>query len=266
VVYAATGPVTQQFMVYLKMANQNPYITWVNQSAQMDPVDSNSVIVQLYFNVTDPDGYADLNPGTANMTLNDSEFNVTATSCSSVQNASNWGLYNCSFTMKYWYNATDWQINASISDDTVYTANSTESFTYNELSAMQLPSTIVNFTGVSIGDVNESAPTNPFIINNTGNDDFNLVNMSGSDLKGQNVTTQTIGVANISINWTGNTGGLQPMNNTNQTLTGLTLPHGEPPTSNRSINFYITIPSDSGLTVQNYNATRKWTITVFDTS
>jgi len=265
-VYATTGPVTQQFMVYLTMANRPPVIHWVNTTAAIDPVDSGNVVIVLLFNVTDPDGYADINASSADMSINDSNFIVNATQCWSVENDSNWGYYNCSITMKYWYNASGYTINATILDENGSIAiNASETFTYNELSAMSLPSTVVNFTGVNIGDENASAATNPFLLNNTGNDDFDLVNISASALRGMIDLGVNLNVENISINWSANTDtALAMINTSNQTLTNAVLKHGEPPLSNMSINFYITLPSDSGLRPQDYNATKKWSITVTD--
>ena len=171
----------------------------------------------------------------------------------------------------------NWSINVSVQDTgNGIGRNDTGIFTYNTLSSLSLPIVFVNFTNVNLGQQN--VPSSPLIVNNTGNEDFDMLNVSANLLRGTTITTETIAetsfYANISnetagggmqlattpvsiIEWTG------PNNGRNVSLihghTSAFAPNADK--GNRSVFFWVDVPSGS-LSSQLYNAT--WNITVIN--
>ena len=265
IVYAPSTSVSKTFMVFLTLGNANPFIIWVNQSVTVDPVDGSNVTVQFYFNVSDSNGAGTLNASSAKVEVKFNGMNRTSAICNNVQNASSTvGVWNCSVQFAYFDNASaSWTINASIRDNNNAQANNaTGTFTYNTLSALSLKSTVVNFTSVNLGDSNVAATTNPFILNNTGNDNFDSINITAYELRGMTFTTEILGVGNITVGANNTATGANVMiNNTQVRIVNETLPHGDPSIGlgNGSIWFFISVPS-TGFSSQDFNATQAWTV------
>ena len=114
-------------------------------------------------------------------------------------------------------------------------------------------------------------------MNNTGNSDFDQINITAADLVGVDISSQFIGPGNFSVNFTStdpsNGLGLQ-LTKGPQVIPGedntanLSLVHGHtsaaaPNTDkgNQSLYFYVDVPS-SGLSAQKYNST--WNITMIN--
>ena len=292
IVYAQ---VRKSFGVILVISNRNPIIKINNiTSFAVDPVDSGVSIVLISFNVTDPDNETDVNATTAvvNFTLgyddgtfatNVSNIGVEFGTC---YNHTQPGpgtetarvIINCTVVMRYFNNASaNWKINITIKDKNgAVGRNDSGIFTFNTLSALTLPRTFVNFSSVNLGQQN--VPASPLILNNTGNDDFDLINITASALIGTTVNTETIGVTNFYANTTNATAGAGVQLSTSavtlrdnaapsDTLANATLTHGHPDAQvnadkgNLSVFFWIDVPS-SGISAQLYNTT--WNVTVIN--
>jgi len=302
VVYAQGLTLKSNFKVELAISNRNPNISINNISIpNIDPVDGGTVNILISFNVTDPDGVTTINGSSAvvNIThgssagaggqwrsnvsaLTTSEFGTCGNHTETVQGVARM-VINCTVVMKYYDNATVWAVNISIKDTSGGTAvNDTESFTYNELSAISLPNTFINFSDVNVGQNNVKA-TPALIINNTGNDDFDMINISAAPLVGTTDSGQTIAVEKFGVNLTNsatdkrqtfesNGEALNLKARTTEGAGNATLKHGHSSAltdyndaslavvGNLSVTVWVDVPSS--LTSQLYNAT--WNITVID--
>jgi len=269
IVYAPSVAVSKTFLVYMTLGNAAPFIIWVNQTVTVDPLEASNVTLQFYFNVSDTNGATTLDASSAKVEVKFNGISRTSFACSNVQNASSTvGVWNCSVQFAYFDNASaSWTINASIRDTSDSAAtNATGTFTYNTLSAFALKSTVINFTGVSLGQSNVAAATNPWIVNNTGNDDFDNINITGTELRGVTTPSEIIGVGNITVNSSAAAPfGYAMINNTQVRITGATLIHGDPSQGigNLSLYFFISVPS-TGFSSQDYNATIPWTIRAYN--
>ena len=78
--------------------------------------------------------------------------------------------------MPYYANASaNWVVNITVKDIFGGTAtNDTLRFTYNTVSGLALPNAALNFSNVNLGQQDVLAYPH-LLINNTGNDDFDIV-------------------------------------------------------------------------------------------
>ena len=90
-----------------------------------------------------------------------------------------------------------WVINISIRDINGATGINSSTgtpnvFTYNSLSALALPHKFINFTAVNLGAANQPAYPS-LVLNNTGNDDFDIINVTGATLVGTTIGAGILG-------------------------------------------------------------------------
>ena len=145
----------------------------------------------------------------------------------------------------------------------------------------------MNFSDVNLGQ--QDVPAFPRLtVNNTGNDDFDRINITGSDLVGTTTSGESIAITNFQANTTNKTssdsGKGEPLALTaitlrelvqsgTDTLDNTTLLHGHTSAQtdyndlvisgkgNQSVYIWIDVPT-GGLSSQLYNAT--WNITVIN--
>jgi len=254
--------------------------------AGTDPTEGGTTLVWFVFNVTDDDGQDDIDEeGTRfNITLGSIGFsqwryNNTCINVSKIP-SKNRVVFNCSVFMRYFdNNSAEWYLNATGKDlSSAKATNDSETFTYNELSGMSISVAYINWTDVNPGQ-NDQATASPLILNNTGNDDFDQINITASHLFSG---TDYLGVGNFTINSTDQTAGKgMALNDTAQVILdgdsafgiNLTLKHGHTAANfdyndlligargNQSLYFWVDIPSDLVGTGK-FNNT--WNITVID--
>ena len=288
--------------VWLVISNQNPNVTFNNATPlpSFDPVSGGVTSIHISFNVSDPDGVEQVN-GTnggrisVNFTLGppDAAQFRTETSCVNTTVSSKRVIFNCTIRLKYYDNNSNaWVINITAVDSNGGTGrNDTVTFTYNQLAAFSLVTrgvsegANINFTSLNLNELNKPAKA-PLLLNNTGNNDFDQINITGAALIGMTTPGQTIAASSFFVNATGNAtaGAGMPLSNSPQTIPGTddtanaTLLHGPsstgdtPPYSgvadfrskgNQTLLFWIDVPV-SGLSSQTYNNT--WNMTVVDLS
>jgi len=291
--YAAVGSVKQGFIVELWITNIAPTIMFdpgeSSTLAGTDPTEGETTLVWFVFNVTDDDGQDNINETATrfNLTLGSIGFsqwryNGTCTNVSKIP-SKNRVVFNCSIRMQYFDNNSDeWFLNATGKDKAnSFTVNDSETFTYNELSGMSFSAAYINWTSVNLGQ-NDLATASPLILNNTGNDDFDQINITASHLFAPSPSTEFIGVGNFSVNFTNeNAGKGLELNGTPQTIlvpgaghgTNLELLHGHTRAvddyndllmgarGNQSLYFWVNVPSTLTSTGV-FNNT--WNITVND--
>ena len=293
-IYAQTGGNVVRragFKVDLVISNRNPVINVSNASGfAVDPASGGNAIVLISFNVTDADGATDINASKAvvNFTLggNAGQYYVNQSfvassefgNCFNHSPSSTVVVINCTVVLPYYANASaNWVINISVQDKFGGVGrNDTLRFTYNFVSALALPYAFVNFSNVNLGDVNKPAFPH-LLINNTGNDDFDMVNMSAAALVGTTTASENIPVTNFYVNLTNSSNGDLALNfpangivNLRDTATGsnISFQHGHTSAfapnadkGNISAFIWVDVPS-SGLSSQLYNAT--WNATAIN--
>jgi hypothetical protein len=303
-IYAQTQtPKTAGVGVWLVISNQNPVNITLNNASgfAVDPVSADTSAILISFNVSDPDGAGQIN-GTlggrviVNVTLGtpgDAQFR-TQSSCVNTTLDSDEVIFNCTVNMQYYdNNSANWVINITVIDSNSGTfRNASETFTYNSLAAFSLNAKGVgeaanlNFTSLNLGDQNQEAKA-PLILNNTGNNDFDQINITAAALVGVSTPSETIAAASFFVNVTNGTSGNRglPLSNSAQTIpdrpsagdsANATLLHGPSSTGdtatysgptisrgNQTLIFWVNVPS-SALSAQTYNNT--WNITVVDLS
>ena len=203
-------------------------------------------------------------------------------------------VINCTVLMKFYDNASsNWVINVSVKDiDGLTGINDTVTFTYNSLAAFSINSRGVsdganlNFSTNVFAGSNDVAANAPILLNNTGNNDFDQINITGANLI-QIGGAAEIAIGRFFVNITNNTlGNGMPLTTSAQTIraaitlageeiSNATLMHGpssigETPIypgvadfyskGNQTLLFWLDLPL--GLPSGTYNNT--WNLTVVD--
>ena len=248
--------------VYLTLGNDNPVITWVNDSVSLSPVESGIRTVYIQFNASDANGLSDLNDSSAKIVLNLSGETVRSnTSCSVQDSSGNTKMYLCAVSFMHYDKDGEWTINASVDDKSGENAyNETGTFTYGTLKAVLLGSTELNFSGVSLGQQNAEATQNPLQLDNSGNQNITIINVTAFNLV---KNAELINVSAVSVNVTDTSGvGTALSNSTPINIPEATLPRDIGGTdANETMYFWIDVPA-SGLSEGLFNASEQWVIDV----
>jgi len=256
--------VIQYFTVLVSMTNHEPTIFYVNVT-NVTLVAGSIATIDILFNVSDSDGFGDLNDSTAGVNVTFNGVSRGNSSCNPTDYNTNYTQYACKVSFYYYDNAsTSWVVNTTVADNSGNTSrNDTNNLQVKSLSSMSIV-TNLTFTSIAVGQ-QDATPTTNFMLNNTGNFDFTGINMTAYDLTGVSDSTKILGAGNFTINTTNAVAGsgIQLQNGTSLNITGATLPHktsASDISSNKTIYFWLDVPTT--LTVQNYNSTTTWAITV----
>lgn len=213
---------------------------------RVDPTINGVTNIEFWVNVSDSDGVNDINDSSVNASVT---FNATGTeairtnsSCVLVGDLDTISAnFSCTINMYYFDAPGIWNITVSARDlgNTTIIYNSSQSFNYDQLQAIDISPTALTFASVSPGDTNITSNNDPTLINNTGNYNVTSGNLqlNATNLVGVSVETDFIFVANFSIDIdTGSSnetciGGTTPVNNTQTGITGSLLTRG-----NNSLN------------------------------
>jgi hypothetical protein len=108
-------------------------------------------------------------------------------------------LANCTFSIFYFANNATWNCTANVSDNASYSSTGFDMITFNELLALDLPTTI-NYGIVNVSEVSQENDT---ILRNQGNTMFNITLYGYARLPGDNLSMNcTLGnIKNISIGY-----------------------------------------------------------------
>ena len=309
IIYAQAQTVkTAGIGVWLVISNRAPVIYLLNESRfSLDPVSGGSAPIVIVFNATDPDNVEQIN-GTSggrvivNVTLGtpaDAQFRTQSSCTNTTLGSGSTGVvtFTCTVNMRYYdNNSAGWVINLTLIDSNSGVARndsngtSLHTFTYNALAAFSLTAKGVseaanlNFSSLNLGDANKEAKA-PILLNNTGNNDFDQINITGAALIGVTTPTDTIAASSFFVNATGNAtaGNGLPLSTSSQTIPGVdstanaTLFHGPGVSGdsvpypgvagfttkgNQTLIFWVDVPT--GISSQTYNNT--WNMTVVDLS
>jgi hypothetical protein len=232
----------------------DPPTAAVDTGQSATPTAAGSRVIYIMFNASDPNGNSDLNDATASVTLNKSgETNRSSSSCTVDSNPSTTTTrYNCSVTIYYWDASGTWTINAAVKDSTSSTATATATMSMSTLDAISIVRASTSFSGAA--GTSDIAASPQQQVNNTGNQDYTTVQLTGfSFASGAN----TIGVGNVTMN-VSNSGGVGQtlVNNSAVTLTGGSISKG----NNSYQNIYLWLDIPAGTPAGTYNAQSAWTV------
>ncbi len=269
IVNDSVNNINQSELIISTVANSVPVIKVINSSGfSVDPFEAGVSAVLVSFNVTDADNVSQINASKAiaNFTLEGRSSGIFRFNDSCANHTEGISvIINCTVEMRYYDNASSlWKINISVEDiNGGIGRNDSFNFTYNSLTAAAIINSLLNFSNVTLGQNNAPSKA-PVIINNTGNTNFNLINITASQLVGVANASLTIQPSSFSVNLTNssNGAGLQ-LSNLSIRLPDSTgnaaLQFGIGGFSNISIFVFLDVPS-SGLISQEYNST--WNLTL----
>ncbi len=165
--------------------NNAPYITQVQSIGTITLSQFTTKAINILFNVTDNDGYSDLNDSLAWCRLSKTgETNRTSSSCIAQDQSGNDLVYNCSLGLWYYDSAGVWNITCYAEDiGGLNDTNNTETATVNALQYVTQDLSALNWTDLNPGDNDEEAQS-PLILTNGGNQeytDFNITSQNATD-------------------------------------------------------------------------------------
>ncbi|MBW2991010.1 hypothetical protein KY348_04875 [Candidatus Woesearchaeota archaeon] len=254
-----SGAQTDNFDANVSIQNSAPVIGWVNDSVTQSPNDGSTSILQIHMNVTDTNGVSDINTSDCFMNITRTgETTRTSSVCFSTTNSSNTQWITCNITISWYDVPGEWVITAFATDDSgVNDTNNTSNFTMGNADYVDVINASIRFASVTPGQQN-AGPRN-IIINNTGNQNYTEINLTGYDLTGV-VSSNVIGVSNFTVNVTDGSGeGQALVNNTEILVTSASLDRESSPSgATEEFYFYLDVPS--GLEDDEYSAGTNWLI------
>ncbi len=243
----------------LTLGNEAPTITKVQSGISVTSTALSTTNVYVLFNVTDTNGYTDLNDSSAVcIGYKSGESSRTSSSCAAQDQSGNKLRYNCTVTFQYYdASAADWKWNCSVKDysfEMVY--NDSVAFTINALNYIEQG--ISSFTWSSASsNTNDQEANAPIIMYNGGNQDYESCSVTGHNSTdgGSNI----IPTSSFALNYlTGTPAGTALVDETATSISSwFTLPHGNGVSEN--IFAYVDIPALPGGV---YTSTSAWEIDV----
>jgi len=227
----------------LTVGNSAPVITEVQSGITITLTAESNLTVNVIFNVTDANSFADLNDTTAQcIGYKTGEANRTSKSCTAFGQSGNDAKYNCSADFYYFdAAASDWAWNCSVTDNALASVfNDTVAFTVNALNFVDQNITSFAWSSVSPNTNDQEADT-AINFDNGGNQDYEtaLVTASNATDGGSNVIPATTFALN-SV--TASPAGTQMADGTAVNITTFfTLPHGN--LSSENIFAYVDMPA-----------------------
>lgn len=240
-----TGAATSETTTLSVVINSAPKIVFVSPVHRQTITEGSTTnIINITFNVTDGDGFGDINnkSGQIRINLTTSINSSTAvdrfnTSCVNITPFTYGGdsgmSFNCSITIWYFDGPGNWTINVSANDTAgVYVENRTgSSMEVLATTAMAMNPNALTWATLELGRTNQTSNNDPVIINNTGNKNINVggVTVTAYNLQGATTTTDFINAGNFSLYPVNGTGGGGPLecngtmmiNGTNSTTTSI---------------------------------------------
>ncbi|MDP3640809.1 MAG: LamG-like jellyroll fold domain-containing protein [Nanoarchaeota archaeon] len=187
----------------IKVGNSAPIITFVSSVPAQSITESTFTPINFSFTAFDADGFGDLDNATAQLKVNLTGEAERSTSCTpiAVLNASTIN-YTCTIRIWYFDGAGFWAVNTSIRDKSAaYAENLSTSFQLLQTTAMTMSPTALAWPTVKRGNTNQTANNDPLIINNTGNKDITVgnVTITAFDLQGLSLPTDFIRATNFTL-------------------------------------------------------------------
>ncbi len=245
----------------LTVGNANPTITDVESGIIITLTAESSITSNVLFNVTDGNGYNDLNDSTAQcLGYKSGEADRTSSSCTAQDQSGNDLRYNCSVDFQYYDDdAADWKWNCSVSDNSLANvSNATETFTVNALNYVDVDTSTFAWASATAGTNDQEADAS-INLDNGGNQDYETAAVTAFNATdGSNIIPATAFYLN---NITSDATGTQMADSTAANITTwFTLQHGN--SSSEDLFAYVDMPSvPSG----SYSSTSNWLIDITTT-
>ncbi len=255
-----SGGDTDSFTANVTIGSAAPTIDWVNDSVNASPAEGGTRIIQIQFNVTDNNGFADINTSAAYMNITrpgETTRETTGGDCYSTFNASNIQVIECNITISWYDEEGEWVIAVYIADNQGnFSTNDTSNFTMDTLDAVAVIEDALTFSGTP-GQSDQAAQENPLNINNTGNQNYTKINITAYNLTGV-AESDTIGASAFAVNVSGGVAGAGQslVHSTTVLITDAALDRGA--TATEELYFWVDIPS--GIEDDEYSAGTNWEI------
>lgn len=238
------------------ISDQQPTITTITSILNVDPIEADMQTIAINFTVNDADGNSTINISSAIVIVNNSGITRTSIGCSGFAINATAQNISCNVSMQYYDPFGIWSINISVKDnDNNYVENTTTTFTYNELSAIQ-----INTNNVDVGTVDiaqQDIALTPIIINNTGNSLFVNLSIKAYDLIN---STYLISPTNFNVNVSDASSGQSLINNTFINITdSILMRNNDTASFNKTLYIYLDVPS-APLTAGYYRSISEWII------
>ncbi|MBR9676279.1 hypothetical protein GOV05_04685 [Candidatus Woesearchaeota archaeon] len=208
-IVSAANNTQNYFNVSVVISNSPPTMGSVATTSAM-PQELTTTTAYILFNVSDTNGYTDIDPAQSYANITRGGVTIESSSCA---NYAAWsgGIIrgvNCTITLNYNNEPGPWSISVRAQDGTpsIVYQNDANNFTYGSLYAFKLEKSSISFSsaGAGVNDVNSS--NDPQILNNTGNGNFTYINITAYELS--NGAGAYIGQGNFTINATNDAKGL----------------------------------------------------------
>lgn len=255
-----TGNVPQQSQnVSVGVVGANPVSISVPQITAI-PNESTLTTVVFTVNVTDLDGFNDINDSTVFPEISDGVTFRTG-SCSWIDDMnSTTANYSCSVIMWY-FDAptpdTSWTTRVQATDRGNLTLmNGTATFIYQPLQAMVISPAQISWLSVIPGALIQGASDDPTIISNTGNYNGSVV-VTGYNLIGQDNPTESIPANNFTVSSSSGTecSGTPLINGVDASISGSNSNPGNLSAGGGLSNLYYCIPLVPSVSSQTYSTT-----------
>ena len=225
------------FNISLVISNSAPTMGSAGDSSGT-PTEATTTSVSVLFNVSDPNGNSDVDPTQAYVNIT---YGAVTRESSSCQNYAAWTTgnnrgINCTINMYYYDTPGEWNISvrAQDSNPTIVSSNDAATFTYGGLAAFSLSKNSITFSSEAAGTNNINSSNDPQVLNNTGNEAFTYINITGHELSNG---VDTIGAGNFTVNATDDAKGT--MVSTNVIIPGASLSTE----STQDIYVWVDIPT-----------------------
>jgi hypothetical protein len=243
-------------------ADNPPQITQVQPIGDITLSQFTTKTVDVLFNVTDQNGYTDLNDSLAWCRLSKTgEVNRTSSSCIAQDQSGNDLVYNCSIGMYYYDSSGIWNIICYAEDvGGLNDTNNTETATVNPLNYVVQDLTALNWTDLAPANNDEEAQS-PLILTNGGNQEYTDFNITS-----QNATYSSNIIPNNKFmidNETGLSSGQTYLNDSGVDWSEGNLARCTSPCSSNSTEvayFYVDTPT--GILSGVYNSIANWSIEI----
>lgn len=197
-----TGKVTEDTTsLSVTIGNNAPVIEFVSVISSQTASEGGIKNITFTFNASDADGVGNLDDATAEARFQKTEETTRLnTSCVLKSEDASQAEYECIVGMWYFDGSGSWTINVTVDDvNEARGENSSETFTYELLTAMVMSPTALNFGEIGLTATDTESTDNPVVINNTGNDVNLNINVTGYNLQGQTTDTEYIYANNFTI-------------------------------------------------------------------
>ena len=185
-----------------------PFVSVINST---NPTEASTINIIFYATLKDTDGVNDINDSSVSANFSRSgETTRQNTSCSLVADIDSTSAnFSCTIAMWYFDGTGSWNVSVGGTDlgNKTFIYNTSTTFTYNQLQAIQISPISLTWASVSPGNTNQTSNNDPTIINNTGNYNIPNITVNGINLHGDSVSSDYIGVGNVTVgNNTGSNG------------------------------------------------------------